>query len=212
MYGTHCVVWMVINIPKYHEQLKRRFSYSENINLRWLRVILYSFVLILVLWIVDCYAVSAVSEVMYLLGSLIMWMAISYFIYRHESVLEEFADEAEQAGFKQDDADGNTLAAKIEHFFLYDKAFLNPRLRLSDVAKAVGSNRSYVSHYFNSELETTFFDYVNGLRVEYACGLLSNTTDSIDAVAVSSGFNSPSTFYRVFSKVKGCTPAIFRGG
>ena len=156
------------------------------------------------------------TDGLYLLGSLAMWMAISYFISRHELVLEEFSDEAnnqESADFvTETNVDENSLASKIEYYFNEEKAFLNSRLKLSDVARAVGSNRSYVSNYFNKELGSTFFDYVNGLRVEYACELLLSTDDSIDSVAMRSGFNSPSTFYRVFQQVKGCTPANFRAG
>ena len=139
-------------------------------------------------------------------------MAISYFIYRHESVLEEFEEEAYQGERDADITDPSGLALKIEHFFNAEKAFLNPRLRLSDVAQAVASNRSYVSNYFNKELGITFFDYVNNLRIEYACSLLTRNTESIEMVALKSGFNSVATFYRVFSQKKGCTPANFREG
>jgi hypothetical protein len=82
-------------------------------------------------------------------------------------VLEEFEEEAYQEERDADITDPSGLAMKIEHFFNAEKAFLNPRLRLSDVAQAVASNRSYVSNYFNKELGVTFFDYVNNLRIEY---------------------------------------------
>lgn len=217
IYGLSYTIWAAIEIPRYSKLLKKRYSYSENVNLRWLRIILYSFWIILGLWLIDCFVVNVSTDGLYLLGSLAMWMAISYFISRHESVLEEFSDDEAN---NQESADvaaesnvnDNSLASKIEYYFNEEKAFLNSKLKLSDVAKAVGSNRSYVSHYFNQELGTTFFDYVNGLRIEYACELLLSTDDSIDSVAVSSGFNSPSTFYRVFQQIKGCTPSNFRGG
>lgn len=213
IYGILFVVWTLIQIPKYNQQLKDKYSYSENVNLRWLRIILYSFFGILSLWIVDCFAVNVEAEGLYLLGSLATWMAISYFIYRHESVLEEFTEDTHQ-GTEQDVemTDTSCLAVKIEQFICKEKAFLNPRLRLSDVAQAVASNRSYVSNYFNKDLGVTFFDYVNNLRIEYACGLLTGNMESIEMVALKSGFNSVATFYRVFSQKKGCTPANYRGG
>lgn len=212
VYGVWYLAWTLIQIPKYNKQLKDKYSYSENVNLRWLRIILYSFFGILSLWIIDCFAVNIEAEGLYLLGSLATWMAISYFIYRHESVLEEFEEEAYQGERDADITDPSGLAMKIEHFFNAEKAFLNPRLRLSDVAQAVASNRSYVSNYFNKELGVTFFDYVNNLRIEYACSLLTGNTESIEMVALKSGFNSVATFYRVFSQKKGCTPANFREG
>ena len=214
LYGSVYLLWTPMTIPKYHEQLMTKFSYSENIKLNWLLYMHYSFVLLLLLWIADCYAVSLITETAYLFSSVVVFVALLYFLSRHESVLEEFVEDSavDVEISKQDDLASNSLGPKIESYFQQEKAFLNPKLRLSDVVKAVGSNRSYVSNYFNQDLNTTFFDYVNGLRVEYACELLSSTSDSVDVVAMNSGFNSPSTFYRVFQQVKGCTPANYRGG
>ncbi len=38
----------------------------------------------------------------------------------------------------------------------------------------MGTNRTYLSRFFNQEKQMTFFDYVNNLRVEHAVGLLKN--------------------------------------
>lgn len=43
LYGIAYALWTVFAIPRYHAMLKRRFSYEENINLNWLRVIPASF-------------------------------------------------------------------------------------------------------------------------------------------------------------------------
>ncbi len=88
-YGFGYAIWAVVTIPKYHRLLKERFSYDENINLNWLRYILFSFFVILSLWIVDCLVIDFNIEAGYLLGSLAIWMFVSYFLYRHQSVLDE---------------------------------------------------------------------------------------------------------------------------
>ena len=56
----------------------------------------------------------------------------------------------------------------------------------------------------------SFYDFVNTRRIDYACSLLGNTSETVENIAYKSGFNSASTFYRVFVKVKGTTPAEFR--
>ena len=43
LYGLYYAVWTIRAIPRYHRQMRQRFSYMENINLNWLRTILYSF-------------------------------------------------------------------------------------------------------------------------------------------------------------------------
>ena len=40
IYGLSYTIWAVIEIPRYSRWLKKRYSYSENVNLKWLRIIL----------------------------------------------------------------------------------------------------------------------------------------------------------------------------
>ena len=56
----------------------------------------------------------------------------------------------------------------------------------------------------------TFFDYVNNLRVEHAVGLLQKSNLRLNVIAEQSGFNSISTFRRVFVAKQQCTPSEYR--
>ncbi len=219
VYGTYFLVWTMVQIPRYNRQLRERFSYRENISLGWLWVILFSFYLILGLWIFDCLTLEPGMEAVYMVGSLLMWVVICYFIYRHETVIGELtdtddatacSDEACVCTADEDEEVCHTLYDRIQALFTEQQVYLNPRLKLSDVAAMTGSNRTYVGNFFNRHLNTTFFEYVNGLRVDHACGLLLSTQDSLDQVSANSGFNSLSTFHRVFSKRMKCTPSDFR--
>ena len=212
IYGTYYAVWTFIAIPRYHRQLKERFSYTENINLNWLRTILLVFIVLIVLWTVDSMLIDMDVESLYMMGSMVAWMFICWFLYRHESVINEL-EESEATG--TEDEDSNTakpsdIGIKIEHLMLVKRVYLNPRLKLSEVAADIHSNRTYVSNWFNNERHTTFFDYVNALRVEHACTMLKTTKEPIDVVAHASGFNSISAFYRLFRKLMGITPADYR--
>ena len=212
LYGTFFLVWTMVNIPRYNRRLKELYSYTENVNLTWLRVILYTFYGILAVWIIDCLVIHIDIECLYMASNLVLWMFISYFLYRHESVINELGDETAAPMSSADNANGRSLASKIEQLFIQEEVYLNPELKLSDVTRTVGSNRTYVSNYFNRELNTTFFDYVNNLRVEYACKMLREGQEKMSVVALRSGFNSLSTFHRVFCKAKGVTPAEYRKG
>ncbi|MBP3534838.1 MAG: hypothetical protein J6J53_02360, partial [Muribaculaceae bacterium] len=138
IYGTYYLVWTYVNIPRYNRALKDRFSYTENVNLNWLRVILYTFYAILGLWIVDCLIIHLNAESIYMVGSLILWMVIDYFIYRHESVLDELQEEPPAAA-AVDVGRSSDLSSRIEALFTVEKIYLNPQLKLSDVARAVGT-------------------------------------------------------------------------
>lgn len=88
-----------------------------------------------------------------------------------------------------------------------EKLFLYPNLKVSDLATRLHSNRNYIYHAINVEMGTSFSDYINGLRVDYAAQLLDANPDlSINEVIIKSGFTSSSAFYRNFKKFKGITP------
>lgn len=210
IYGFGYATWTIFTIPKYHALLKERFSYDENINLNWLKIILGSFAVILSLWIIDCLIVNIGIESIYMLGSLIIWMFICYFIYRHESVIEELSESGARDASNPANADMSEIGRCIITLFRDEKIFLNPNLKLSDIATALGTNRTYVSAFFNKEAGCTFYDYVNRLRVDFACALLVNSKESLNIIAEKSGFNSPQSFIRVFNKIKGVSPTQFR--
>ena len=212
IYGTFYLIWATVNIPKYNRHLMERFSYTENINLNWLKHILYTFYVILALWIIDCLMLKFNVAAVYMLGSLALWITVDYYIYKHESVLDELTDDTAS---KEDIPENveeavSELNQKITQLFIEEKAYLNPQLKISDVAKAVGTNRTYVSNFFNKDAGTTFYDYVNTLRVGYACRLLADSDESIKNISEQSGFSSQQAFYRVFARIKGMTPATFR--
>jgi AraC-like DNA-binding protein len=94
-----------------------------------------------------------------------------------------------------------------------EKQFLNPRLTLELLAKDVGLSTSHLSRIFNTELDSSFSDYINQLRVKQAKLYLSNTTFSnytIVAIGLEAGFNSKTTFNTAFKKYTGKTPSEYR--
>lgn len=211
VYGFGYAVWTIITIPKYHAMLKERFSYDENINLNWLKIILGSFAIILSLWIIDCLIVNLDIEALYMLGSLVIWIFIYYFIYRHESVINELIEPiAPDESFAAPEDNFTGLREHILNLFEKDRIYLNPQLRLSDVAAMANSNRTYVSRFFNSNHGKTFFEFVNEYRVRYAKTLLKSSDEKLDVIAERCGFRSRQSFHRVFIKMTGCTPEQYR--
>ena len=210
IYGFCYAIWTIRTIPRYHALLKQRFSFNENINLNWLRIILCSFSVILSLWLIDCLIINLGIESIYLIATLIIWMFISYFIYMHESVLEELSMNENQDESNVSESEMSVIGQKITLLFDNDRIWLNPNLKLSDIAKAVGTNRTYVSAFFNKEAKSTFYDFVNRYRIEHACRLLESSSDSLKLVAEQSGFNSQQSFIRVFSKINGMSPSEYR--
>ena len=193
VYGVGYAVWTLVMIPRYHRRLRERFSYVENINLKWLRYILLAFFVILALWISDCFNSNVVSTAAYSVISLMLWVFICRFVYRHESVIDEIScadmervDSVSMAAAVEEEPESGyhpSLGAAVEKLFREEKLYLSPRLKLSDVARQAGTNRTYLSQYFNQDKGQTFYDYVNRYRVRHAEHLLATTHLSLVCIA-----------------------------
>lgn len=102
------------------------------------------------------------------------------------------------------------FAERMYLLFEKERVYLNPRLRLSELATLLGTNRTYLSQYFNQNCESTFYDFVNDYRIHHAKLLLHSTDDTLETIAMNSGFNSLSTFRRAFVQREGMSPIEFR--
>lgn len=100
--------------------------------------------------------------------------------------------------------------SKLDNAFKYIEENYNKDITLSDVSKACGYSDFYFSRIFKEATERNFNDFLNEYRLKKAETLLANPDISIAQAAYESGFNSLTTFSRVFRQVKGCTPSEYR--
>ncbi|TWJ17469.1 helix-turn-helix protein [Bacteroides zoogleoformans] len=100
------------------------------------------------------------------------------------------------------------LGETIGRIIKSQQLFRQKGLLITDVAKLAGSNRTYISTYLNQELNTSFSDFINNYRVEYAKSLLASKDPvySIPEIFEMSGFTNEVSFYRIFKKHTGLTP------
>ncbi|QDA58684.1 helix-turn-helix domain-containing protein [Hymenobacter jejuensis] len=106
-------------------------------------------------------------------------------------------------------------AAKLTRLMETDRPYLAPELTLSTLAAQLRTNTSLLSRVINSCFGQNFNDYVNTYRVAEAERKLQNPNFrhyTLLAVALESGFNSKSTFNRVFKKLRGATPSEIAAG
>jgi AraC-like DNA-binding protein len=104
------------------------------------------------------------------------------------------------------------LNKRLQTLLDNNQIYNNPDLRLSDIALTMGTNRSYLSRLINDEMGTTFCELINDYRVRHAKSLLENSNEeiSLDEIASMSGFNSTSSFYRIFKEKTGLAPGKYR--
>ena len=84
------------------------------------------------------------------------------------------------------------------------------KIRLSDFAEAEGFSMSYLSHFIKSTLNQSFQEYVNSVRVNCACKLISGGEEKLTAVCMASGFSDYRYFSSAFKKQFGMTPEQYK--
>ncbi len=83
-------------------------------------------------------------------------------------------------------------------------------LTLDSVGEHVFLSRYYISHLLREQMNTTFGDFICGLRLDAACEKLKDTNMKIEEIAHAVGFRSVRTFNRVFSQNLGVPPLTYR--
>lgn len=102
---------------------------------------------------------------------------------------------------------------KLKNFMESQKPYLDCELSLPILAAELGISTHKLSQVINENLNKNFFDFINGYRLERVKELLADSSCSnykIESLAYDSGFNSKSTFYNLFKKSVGLTPAEYR--
>jgi AraC-like DNA-binding protein/ligand-binding sensor protein len=84
-------------------------------------------------------------------------------------------------------------------------------ITLSQVARAVNTSTFYFCKLFKKHTNVHFTDYVSRLRIENAKNLLLNPNLRISEIAYEVGFQSLTHFNRVFKRIVGQSPTLYRG-
>lgn len=88
-----------------------------------------------------------------------------------------------------------------------EKPFLNTEFRLMDLQQVLPMNRTYLSRFLNRAFGCTFYQFVNGYRVEEAMWIMEGNPDvRIGDVSARCGFSSTTVFARTFKNIAGITP------
>ena len=104
----------------------------------------------------------------------------------------------------------NTHNATMQEILKYIDNHYNEQLSLAHLAKQFNFNYSYLSVYFHSYHSEGFSEYLNRQRISHAMELLRQGTLSVSDICGAVGFTDQSYFTRVFKKLTGITPRVYR--
>ncbi|WP_341214743.1 AraC family transcriptional regulator [uncultured Wocania sp.] len=101
---------------------------------------------------------------------------------------------------------GRTNLAEVYEYII--KNFKN-RITLEDVANIACMNPTAFSRVFKRVNRKTFSEYLNEVRIGYACKLLMEEKYNISEICFESGFNNISNFNRQFKKTTNYSPTEY---
>lgn len=101
----------------------------------------------------------------------------------------------------------NTRVKSIHEFLMLN---YQEEINLEEIAGIVHMAPASACRFFKSSTGLTIFEYLNKIKIDYACKLLLNTDLNIVDISYDCGFNNLSHFNKQFRKFQGKTPTEFR--
>ena len=149
-----------------------------------------------------------------IMATLIYWLG-HIGIYKHGVIHEriQIRKQTIKRPSEKQQATKNMLMERLDQFLVQERQFMDPDLSLERTAQALDVSSGHLSKVINQELQTSFKDFVNKLRVEEAKRYLLDDSFShytLLAIGLEAGFNSKSAFNASFKKIAGQTPSQFK--
>lgn len=121
----------------------------------------------------------------------------------------------EKAGFRackrcQPEVDYSPHVELVRSIISFLVNHYKQKLVLQDIAKYVGVSSFYLERVFKQETSETPRTYLEKIRIDKATHLLKSTDLTNLEICYDAGFQSPSSFYKVFRRMKNCSPSEYR--
>ena len=105
---------------------------------------------------------------------------------------------------------GSTAPLDIWKLSAYLCRNFSQKISLELLTKISGMSKPSLFRHFRAAFGVTPIAYLLRIRLQYASELLTNSSSSIKEIALQSGFQSESYFFRTFRRFYGISPAEYR--
>lgn len=228
------VIFAVKLFHRYKKNLQTNFSNIDEISFNWMRflafglIILLSGALILVIlceffsFPLSLYSVFAVMVLLFVnvLGfrgikhsTIFNQTVIQYNQAEPEKQLSTNKEDSSYANYGLKEEDAVSLSEKLKIYMEDEKPYVNMDLTLKDLALALDTYPHYITQVLNTVFNQNFYNFINTYRVEEIQRRLHDPQFknlTILAVAYDCGFNSKSSFNRIFKQKTGLTPSEYK--
>jgi AraC-like DNA-binding protein len=141
----------------------------------------------------------------------ILYISILFLLKREKMETSIFAAQDKYVNKKIGDEQATALVQKLEQLLQEQALYKDPNLKLNDLSKKINISGHQLSQLLNDNLGKSFSTYVNEYRIDEACKMIVEQPNlTLEAIGYDVGFNSKSTFYTTFKKIKHTTPMIYK--
>lgn len=230
-YNTYLDIpyWMSITAyllitKKYLKKIDSSYGQQERSrrspDLSWLKQFLNLFLIFQMIWlaylipyVIPTYRFVLMENLGYYpvyipLALLIYALGIKGFIHIRPSAKRPTENRSIRLTKKESEEQISALKRAMEK----DKLYLQNDLTLGRLVKHINSDQRTVSHVLNQHLHISFNAFVNHYRVEEVKQRMSapdNKHLTLSGIAFECGFNSQSTFQRVFKQLTKFSPKVY---
>lgn len=207
----------VVIIARYHRIVKENFSKDESKIRQWVTVVLLGYALACLTPVVAFHfglfngQSDITKEVVGFLPFLLFYNILFFNAVENPVVIHDLPFEEKYQGSRLTDDLAKKYLEKLNNTVESEKCYLEPELTLGSLSESSGIPARYLSQIINQYKRKSFYDYINGLRAEYACKLLlSDNRKTVLEILYESGFNSKTSFNTFFKKHTGISPTQFK--
>ena len=230
MIGVEQVYFIVIYALYYAQfiyyiyKLWQLASYSANIETKlngrfrsWIYIFITSVVLYeLLLFVVTFYVSEEINQILNQFFGLIVLTFVGILAIKQSTfqlalkinAVDKIHNQSKSISLTKDEK--NEIARILENYLKEKKIYLNPNLKLNDLARRIHIPEKKLSFVINQVYSANFNKFINSFRIEKAKNiLLEQDLNKIENLYLLSGFNSRGTFNRAFKENTDLTPREF---
>ncbi len=92
----------------------------------------------------------------------------------------------------------------------YINANANKKIRISDICRALGYSKSYLSKIFKEQSGETIVEHITTIKISRAKSLIRESNYTLAEISDKLAFDNPQYFSRVFKRKEGMSPSEFK--
>ena len=199
--------------------VKNVYSYTEKINLNWLRFVLAGFGIIWLMIIVNCLVqimweipIPSLNDILPAVNFVVS-IIIIYYGLTQPKLFTGIESKSKYEGSTLTSENAKRYTNRLKVFMQTEKPHLTPAITINELSEKLSIPAKHLSQLVNEQFQQNFFDFINSYRIEEAKRYLvkkSHRNLNITQILYEVGFNSKAAFNRAFSKHVGMSPKEFR--